>query len=62
MPGRGFSGTPGKRVSAATSYAGAGGLILVRGFEIFKDAGGRRAIEKVFHGLTPLRRPDRGYL
>ena len=30
-----------------------GGVPLLRNFEIFKEAGERRAIEKVFHGLAP---------
>ena len=31
----------------------ANGTTLLRNFEIFKEAGERRAIEKVFHGLVP---------
>ena len=30
-----------------------GGATLLHNFEIFKEAGERRAIEKVFHGLVP---------
>ena len=29
------------------------GLMLLHNFEVFKEAGDNRAIEKVFHGLTP---------
>ena len=30
-----------------------GGVLLLRNFEVFKEAGERRAVEKVFHGLIP---------
>ena len=29
------------------------GIMLLRNFDIFKEAGENRAIEKVFHGITP---------
>ena len=29
------------------------GIMILRNFEIFKEAGDNRAIEKVFHGITP---------
>ena len=42
-------GGPGSRVFNVTC----GGAMLLRNFEIFKEAGERRSIEKVFHGLVP---------
>lgn len=42
-------GGPGSRVFNVYS----GGATLLRRFEIFKEAGERRAVEKVFHGLIP---------
>jgi hypothetical protein len=42
-------GGPGSRVFNV--YCG--GATLLRNFEIFKEAGERRAVEKVFHGLVP---------
>jgi hypothetical protein len=42
-------GGPGSRLFNVYS----GGTTLLHNFEIFKEAGERRAIEKVFHGLVP---------
>uniref|UniRef100_Q01RD0 Malectin domain-containing protein n=1 Tax=Solibacter usitatus (strain Ellin6076) TaxID=234267 RepID=Q01RD0_SOLUE len=42
-------GGPGSRIFNVAS----GGVILLHNFEIFKEAGERRSIEKVFHGLVP---------
>ena len=42
-------GGPGSRLFNVYS----GGVPLLRNFEIFKEAGERHAIEKVFHGLVP---------
>ena len=42
-------GGPGSRVFNVYS----GGVALLRRFEIFKEAGERRAVEKVFRGLVP---------
>jgi hypothetical protein len=42
-------GGPGSRIFNVTS----GGATLLHNFEIFKEAGERRAIEKVFRGLVP---------
>ena len=42
-------GGPGSRLFNVYS----GGATLLNGFEIFKEAGERRAVEKVFHGLAP---------
>jgi hypothetical protein len=42
-------GGPGSRIFNVTS----GGATLLHHFEIFKEAGERRAIEKVFRGLVP---------
>jgi hypothetical protein len=48
-PGNRGKGGPGSRLFNVYG----GGVPLLRNFEIFKEAGERRAIEKVFHGLVP---------
>ena len=42
-------GGPGSRIFNVYSS----GQMLLRNFEVFKEAGDNRAIEKVFHGITP---------